>query len=175
MGLHRFYHLDREKLLTEGQVVALDEHGMSRFGSLYREAIFTKPFEQMSDAERRELMLENIRKEPKFSNYTTSRLQAFFGANSIEEIKRFAERIEPKAEGKVPVYEVFASEFWTLDMNWLDSAKNLEHVTNLEHSLLQYWYGSITNHNPEVGERNPPNLEILMTLPVTIGRIVEWI
>ena len=170
MGLHRFYHADRELKLTEGQTIELDSRGLSRFGSVYWDSIQTVPFEKMSDAEQREHLLESIKNEPTFAAYT-SRMQAFFGANSIEESKRFVEKIVPRPDYKIPIFEVFSSSFWTLDMNWLDYTT--DPGTRVRY-LRDYWYGTISNHNPEVGERRPPLLEVLMQLPVTVGKIVDW-
>lgn len=169
--MHRFYHIDRERQLTEGQVIELDDRGLSRFGSVYWDAISAKPFEELNDAEQREYLLEQIKKESNFSLYT-SRMQAFFGANTIEDAKRFAEKIEPKSVEKIPIFEVFSSVFWTFDMNWLDYASDLETRTRY---LRDYWFATISNHNPNTGERKPPHLEVMMALPVTIGKIVEWI
>ncbi|MDO9014739.1 MAG: hypothetical protein Q7U84_08195 [Polynucleobacter sp.] len=169
--MHRFFHVDRHKQLQEGQEVALNERGLSHLGMVYWDAIQSKPFESMSDAEQREHLLEKIRQEPKFSAYT-SRMHAFFGANTIEDAKRFADKIEPKPTEPVPIFEVFASVFWTLDMNWLDYAT--DHEQRLR-NLREYWYAAISNHNPQVGSRRPPHLEVLMALPVTVGKIVDWV
>lgn len=169
--MHRFYHIDRERQLTEGKVINLDDRGLSRFGSVYWDAISTKPFEALNDAEQRECLLEQIKQEPNFSLYA-SRMQAFFGANTLEDAKRFAEKIVPKPVEKIPIFEVFASTFWTLDMNWLDYVSDPE--TRIR-NLRDYWYATISNHNPSTGERKPPHLEVMMALPITIGRIVEWI
>ncbi|MBK5512279.1 hypothetical protein [Pseudomonas sp. TH15] len=157
--------------LIEGQSIELDSRGLSRFGSAYWDAIQTVPFEKMSDAEQREYLLETIKKEPAFSAYT-SRMQAFFGANSIDDSRRFVETIIPRPHHRIPVFEVFSSMFWTLDMNWLDYVT--DHGTRA-HNSREYWYAAISNHNPEVGERRPPLLEVLMQLPVQVGKIVAWI
>jgi len=171
LGVHRFFHIDRQKSLTEGQEITLDNRGLSRFGTVYWDAICTKGFDEMSHAEQREHLLENLRNEPRFSAYT-SRMQAFFGVNTLDDARRFAEKIEPKPDYKVPVFEVFASTFWTLDMNWLDYST--DHETRVKY-CREYWYAAISNHNPEVGERKPPHLEVIMALPVRIGKIVEWV
>jgi len=72
----------------------------------------------------------------------------------------------------VPVFEVFASKYWSLDMNWLDYMTGHDQRVNY---LRDYWLASITNHNPETGMRRPPQIEVLMALPVKIGKVVEWI
>lgn len=171
MGTHRFYHVDRHKQLTEGQVVRLDDRGLSSFGACYWDAVSTKPFGELTDAEQREFLLEQIRCEPKFSQYT-SRMQAFFGANTILDARRFYEKVEPKQATPVPIYEVYASNYWSLDMNWLDYTT--DHEKRVRY-LREYWYAAISNHNPESGERRLPLLEVLMALPVTIGKVVEWV
>lgn len=170
MGLHRFYHADRNSTLVEGQIVELDSRGLSRFGAVYWDAIQTVPFEKMNEEEQREFQLEQLRNTPVFNGYT-SRMQALFGANTIEEAKRFVDRIEPKSAAKVPIYEVYASTFFTFDMNWLDFTTDpFRRVIYLE----DYWNAAISNHNPAEGERRLPSLEVLMALPVTIGKIVAW-
>lgn len=171
MGTHRFYHVDRYQQLKEGLVIELDENGLSRFGASYWAAISTKSFQDMTDAEQREYLLEKIKKDEKFSLYT-SRMQAFFGSNTIGDAKRFYEKVNPNQPNPVPIYEIYASNFWTLDMNWMDYST--DHNQRLNY-LTKYWYSEITNHNPESGERRPPLLEVLMALPVTVGKIVEWI
>lgn len=171
MAEHRFFHVDRYKHLIEGQEVKPDERGLSRFGAVYWDAICSKPFESLNESEQREYLLETIRNEPEFGAYT-SRMRSFFGANSIEEAKRFADKIEPRSTEKVPVFEVFASKFWTLDMNWLDYSTDPEQRIRY---LREYWYAAISNHNPEVGERNSPHLEVLMELPVRVGKVVAWV
>ena len=171
LGIHRFYHADRDLKLTEGQTIELDSRGLSRFGSVYWDAIQTVPFEKMSDPEQREYLLEHIKREPMFSAYT-SRMQGFFGANSVGDATRFVEKAVPRPEHKVPIFEVYSSMFWTFDMNWLD------YVTDPDtraHYCREYWYTAITNHNPDVGDRRPPLIEVLMQLPVKVGKIVSWV
>lgn len=171
MGVHLFYHVDRARTLAEGQEIVLDSRGLSRFGAVYWDAINRKPVEEMSDAEQREYLLEQIKQEDKFSLYT-SRMQAIFGANSIEEARRFALSIEPRPGQKVPIYEIYASKFWTLDMNWLDYST--DHENRLKH-FREYWYAAISNHNPADGKRKQPALEVLIALPARVGQVVEWV
>jgi len=171
MGTHQFFHVDRWKQLAEGQILQLNERGLSRFGSIYWDAIKQKPFNEMTDAEQRESILEQIKQEPMFNLYT-SRMQAFFGANTLADAKRFYEKVEPKQPHPVPIYEVYASRYWSLDMTWLDySTDHTQRVRNLR----EYWHAALSNHNPEIGERRPPLVEVLMALPVTIGKVVEWV
>jgi len=171
LGLHRFYHADRELKLTEGQTIELDSRGLSRFGSVYWDAIHTVPIEKMNEAEQREFLLEQTRSLPVFMEHRPSRLQSLFGAISIEDARRFVDTIVPKAV-RTPIFEVFASSFSTLDMNWLDYASDPEMYIQNRRS---YWYGEISNHNPEIGDRKPPMLEVLMQLPVKVGKIIEWV
>jgi len=171
MAVHRFFHVDRYKLLSEGQEVGSDERGLSKFGNEYWDAISSKPFDTLSSAEQREYLLEAIRRESKFNVYV-SRMRAFFGANTLEDARRFLEKVEPKPAEKVPVFEVFASKFWTLDMNWLDYSTSPDQ--RIQYGR-QYWYAAISNHSPEIGERKPPLLEVLMELPITVGKLVAWV
>ena len=91
MSEHRFFHVDRWKQLAEDQTIQLDERSLSRFGATYWDAIKNKPFMEMTDAEQREFLLEEIKQDQKFSLYT-SRMQAFFGTNTLEEAKHFYEK-----------------------------------------------------------------------------------
>lgn len=168
--MHRFYHADRYLNLTEDQTIELDGNGLTRFGAVYWEAISTKPFELLSESEQREWLLERERRDPKFAAYP-SRMQVFFGANTIDDARRFVEKSRDKPNYKVPIFEVFASTFWSLDMNWLD------YVTDPEtrgRYIREYWYAAISNHRPAEGERKPPLLEVLMKPPVRVGKIVDW-
>ena len=168
MGIHRFYHADRWQGLTEGQTIELDSRGLSRFGLIYWDAIRTKSFDDMTIEERREYLLEEVRREQAFSS-RPSRMQSLFGALSIEEAKRFADTIVPRPE-KAPIFEVFASSFCTLDMNWIDYADPNQQTLNAR----CYWYAEISNHNPDFGERRAPLLEVLMQMPIKVGKIVGW-
>lgn len=170
MGLHRFYHVDRFTQLKEGDVLQLNERNLSRFGSIYWDAITTKSFDQMTDEEQREFLLEQIKQEPQYELYA-SRMQSFFGSNSLEDAKRFYDHCNPKQEYPVPVYEVFASRFWSLDMNWLDFSNQAERRANYS----EYWQARISNHDPDSGDRRGPLLEVMMALPITVGRVVAWI
>jgi len=172
MGLHKFYHVDRFKQLKEGDVLQLNERNLSRFGSIYWDAITTKLFNQMTDAEQREFLLEDIKQGSKYAAYI-SRMQAFFGSNSLEDAKRFYEAINPKQDHPVPVYEVFASKFWSLDMNWLDFSN--PNLAERRADCVDYWHARISNHNPESGDRRGPLLEVMMALPVTVGKIATWL
>lgn len=171
LGVHRFFHIDRYQSLVEGQELTLNSRGLSQFGAIYWDALNSKAFDEMSNAEQRECLLESVRRESKFSGYT-SRMQAFFGINTLEDARRFAEKIEPKSSKKIPVFEVFSSSFWSLDMNWLDYAADYEERRRY---CVEYWHAAISNHNPETGERKPPHLEVLMALPVRVGKIIEWL
>jgi hypothetical protein len=168
--MHRFYHADRYLNLVEGQTIELDSNGLTRFGAVYWEAISTKPFELLSEAEQREWLLERERQDPKFAAYP-SRMQVFFAANTVDDARRFVEKSKEKPNAKVPIFEVFASTFWSLDMNWLDYATDPQ--TRLGY-IREYWYAAISNHCPAEGERRPPLLEVLMKPPVRIGKVVAW-
>lgn len=171
MATHRFFHVDRSKQLAEGMVVQLNERKLSRFGSIYWDAITKKSFAEMTGSEQREYLLDRVKQDPRFNSYV-SRLQAFFGSNTLEDAKRFYEKVEPKEPHPVPIYEVFASRYWSLDMNWLDYSASPEQMIDY---FREYWYAAISNHNPDEGERRPPLIEVLMELPVTIGKVVEWV
>ncbi|MBL7744508.1 MAG: hypothetical protein JNN00_13645 [Chitinophagaceae bacterium] len=165
---HVFYHADRAASLQEYQEIKLDTDGLSYFGKAYWSVIQSKNIEEMNSAQKREFYLEQIKNEPRYSLYA-SRMQCIFGANSINEAIIFAESIAPRPNNPIPIIEVFAERFWTLDTNWLDYDNNqmqLDYYRN-------YWDAIISNHCPQVGQRRPPRLEVLMALPITTGKIVH--
>jgi len=171
ISMHKFYHADRAHSLQEGQVITLDENELSRFGAEYWPAISSKDISEMNEAQLREFHLEEIRKESIFSTYT-SRLQSIFGANSIEDAVWFAKSITPVPNLPIPIIEIYAQKFWSLDMNWLDF--ECSHEKSIRY-YRKYWYAEISNHAPPQGERKPPKLEVLMALPVTVGKVVHYV
>ena len=167
----KFFHADRARSLIEGQVLELTSQNLSVFGQVYWSAISQKPFEDMSPAEQREYILDHIRSsDPRYRLYT-SRLQSFFGANYLEEAIRFAEEIMPRPDYKVPIYEVFSDRYWSLDMNWADYIGPKDRLIENAHD---YWSGRITNHESINGDRKTPRIEVMMALPVKIGKIVAY-
>lgn len=170
MRKHLFFHADRYRTLKEGQIITCTENNLSAFGEVYWNSIHTKPESMMTSEEVREYYLEKIRLLPKFSFYE-SRMRSLFAANTIKEAVGFAENIMPKLEHNIPIYEVYAQDFWTLDSNWLDY--NSDHETTIS-NYNQYWFAAISNHRPESGDRRPPTLEVLLSLPVHVGKIVAW-
>jgi hypothetical protein len=165
---HIFYHADRSASLKEEQEIKLGKNGLSYFGNTYWPIFQAKSVEEMNPAQQREFYLEQIRNEPRYFLFT-SRLQSIFAANTISEAIIFCNSILPKPNHTVPIIEIFADRFWTLDSNWLDyenKSPRFEYYRN-------YWEGKITNHCPEVGERRPPRLEVLIPLPAMTGKIVD--
>ena len=167
---HVFYHADRAATLKENQLIELDENNLSYFGKCYWDILHNKPVEEMEPAQQREYFLELIKRETRYSLYS-SRLQSIFAANTIVEAIGFAKSIVPKPSHVIPIIEVFADKFWTLDSNWLDyigAPDQFEHYRS-------YWDGIISNHHPEVGDRRPPRLEVLISLPASTGKIVYMV
>jgi len=167
---HVFYHADRASLLKENQEITLDENGLSYFGRAYWDILQTKKLEEMNIAQQREFHLENIKRESRYSLYS-SRLQSIFAANTINEAIIFAKSIVPKPSYPIPIIEIFGNRFWNLDTNWLDYEGSLTNLNNYRN----YWNGLITNHLPVVGERRPPRLEVMIALPATTGKIVHLV
>lgn len=164
----RLFHADRGNCLKPGQAIELGGDQLSTFGRHYWGSINTLPPTALNLAQTRELLAERVKRTPNFANVYVSRMQAFFGANTVDEAVKFANAIEPRPSGRIPIFEVFAKQFWTLDSCWLDYAPLLEaHV-------VQYWYGSLSNHQPTEGLRMAPKLEVVMALPVRVGEIVAW-
>lgn len=165
---HIFYHADRTASLKEDQEIKLDENGLSNFGKVYWPIFQTKQFEEMDLVQQREFHLEKIKQESRYSLYA-SRLESIFAANSIMDAIMFANSIVPKPTHPIPIIEIFADRFWSLDSNWLDFESppiNLDYYRN-------YWDGKITNHHPKVGVRRPPRLEVMIALPAATGKIVH--
>lgn len=168
MSEHVFYHADRHALLSEGMTLELNAQGVSRFGECYWQAFNEKQPGDMSVEEFREYVAEKVRREPAFQGYA-SRLQCCFAALSITDAKRYAVEINPRPEHSIPIYEIYAEHFWTLDMAWLDYVTDAE---TFESYCRSYWYREITNHRPRSGARRSPQLEVLIALPARVGKIV---
>lgn len=167
----KFYHADRMGHLSEGQAVNLCERGLSPFGRTYCDEIYRHKSTgaELNPTAYREFMVEEIR-AANYDHFAVSRFQCFFGANYIEEAIRFAKSILPIPEKPIPIFEVFASTFVTLDMNLIDTPQDdPEFVENIH----RYWKRVISNSGPPSGNRRPPTLEVLMRLPVRIGKVVE--
>lgn len=169
--MHRFYHADRAGSLAEHQTVELNADQLSRFGSEYWSIISEGHTAEMSDAQLREFHLEQIRRQSRFSVYA-SRMQSIFAANSLEEAIRFAEIVTPVPANPIPIIEIFAESFWSLDMNWLDYDCPINQ--RLQY-YEKYWYAEISNHRPTQGERRPPRIEVMIALPARTGRIVHHV
>ncbi len=165
---HLFYHADRAASLKEFQEIMLDSNGLSYFGKAYWPIFISKNIEEMNSAQKREFYLEQIKNETRYSLYA-SRMQCIFGANSINEAIVFAESIVPRPENPIPIIEIFADRFWTLDTNWLD----YDYHDMQLHYYRNYWDAVISNHSPKIGQRRPPQLEVLIALPATTGKIVH--
>lgn len=166
---HVFYHADRAASLQEGKEIELNENNLSYFGNTYWPFFKSTRVEDMSPEHQREFYLEEIKKEHKYSLYS-SRLQSIFAANTIADAVIFANSIVPKPNHPIPIIEIFADRFWTLDSNWLDYVG--DRSRQLE-CYRYYWEGIISNHCPKEGERRPPRLEALIALPATAGKIVH--
>ncbi|MFT3824167.1 MAG: hypothetical protein QM731_09615 [Chitinophagaceae bacterium] len=165
---HVFYHADRSGTLKEGQEIVLDHNNLSYFGRSYWSIISTKSVDEMDESQQREYYLEMVRQEREYSLYA-SRMQSIFAANSIAEAIVFANSIEPRSEHPIPIVEIFADRFWSLDSNWLDFKDSPDRrIAN----YYSYWDAHITNHCPERGDRRAPRLEVMIALPATAGKIV---
>ena len=162
-----FFHSDRERLLQEGMRLELGEDGLSRFGRVYWDVIHRVSRDQMhrNGGELREYCAEFALQEPEFS-HRFSRHCSFFGVQSIEESIDYARTILPPPDHQIPIFEVQADIYQILDSNWLDFDCPLDR--RLEYSRM-YWRGVPTS----ISSR-PPRWEVVMCLPVTIGRQVGF-
>ena len=165
-----FYHADRSASLQENQPLVLDEYQLSRFGRTYWPAFEQKQPHEMTDTELREFRLEQVRTHPNYQLFA-SRLQSIFAANSIAEAIIFAQQITPRPVHPIPIIEIYAERFWTLDSNWLDYVNDAEQIDNYH----KYWSGRISNHRPATGDRRPPRLEVMIALPARTGKIVHTV
>lgn len=168
MREHIFYHADRYASLKEGQEINLDENDLSFFVKVYWPIIQNKHVDEMEPVHQREFYLEMVKRESRYC-LCSSRLQSIFAANSIAEAIVFARSIVPIPDHPIPITEIIADRFWTLDSNWLDyktDSNTLDYYRN-------YWEGKISNHHPKIGERRPPRLEVMIALPAKTGKIVH--
>lgn len=168
MQSHCFYHADRYQSLSVGQSIELDQHSLSRFGAQYHSIIDKNDPSAFNSQQTREFYLENIRA----SRFQTrpSRLSVLFAALTIEDAVWYAHNIKPKPNYEIPIYEIEAHNFITLDMNWLDYKVSDYHIVT--QCYQSYWWGEISNHNPSEGPRRPPRLEVLISLPARVGSLV---
>jgi len=163
-----FYHADRGRLLSENTVPTSDDRGLSRFGQMYHWVCDENAFVQ--DAAAREHWAEMVRRDyPEFSDIP-SRLHSLFAAPDIAGAERWAREITPVITGIVPIFEVTADVTAVLDSNWL--TYDAKKASVREEYNYRYWTGEQTNHRPAYGVRKEPNLEVLLKLPVRVGRKV---
>lgn len=165
--MFRFFHADRRGQLVENTQLDLDERKLSPFGRVYWDDINNHRSDpnKLSKAAQREYIVEEIRKAE--LPHALSRFQCFFGANYVEDAVRFAKSIEPIPKLPVGIYEVFATQFITLDMNHIDIDPS---DPDFAQYVRWYWRRVISNHGPPSGNRKAPNLEVLMHFPVRVGR-----
>ncbi|MDP1913485.1 hypothetical protein [Brevundimonas sp.] len=169
MTEYLFYHADRACSLVEDQVIEPDNLGRSRFGRIYSTA-FDAPAEQWTSADHRENAIEAVRQESRFKS-RPSRLNVLFAALSQEEAVWHGLNTKGGVVGPINIIEIKATEFVTLDRNWLDYATS----DRTYEYHCSYWWGEISNHRPLHGKRQSPRLEVLVSLPARTGRIVQKI
>lgn len=162
-----FYHADRELLLQEGMRLDLTPRGLSKFGEVYWDVIHQTHPEQMgrTSAELREFCAEVALQESGFAD-RFSRHCSFFGVQSIKESLAYARTILPPPDHLIPIFEVQAENYLILDSTWLDFDCPLDR--RLEYSR---WYWT---RFPTSSPFRPPRWEVVMCLPVTIGRQVGF-
>lgn len=166
-----FYHADRSLSLKEGMVLTLEPSGLSRFGNAYAPH-FDKAQQSDDDALMREWLAEGSRQ----AHYPQepSRLVCLFGANTVWEAEQFAKEITPTPQVDIPIFEVFASSFTSHDMNWLDYTTGNDPAKTAD-NMKRYWWREISNSAPLVGDRKSPRIEVKISLPVTVGKLVSWV
>ncbi|EDH5424184.1 DUF2441 domain-containing protein [Salmonella enterica] len=167
----RFYHADRGNLLSPDMTI-IPVNGLSVFGEHYLSRINSGNVSDVLDENvQREMLYENVR----MGNFPSrpSRFSCLFGANSIPDAESFARKIIPQPTIPINIYEVFAENFVVLDMNWMDYITT-DMSRQIEYAR-QYWYSSITQHAPLTGDRMIPTLEVLLPLPVEVGKQVSTV
>ncbi|MEZ2829047.1 DUF2441 domain-containing protein [Serratia liquefaciens] len=166
----KFYHADRHSLMSEMSTILPMYNNTSKFGNFYIPRFQSlDPKITMDGPTQRELLLENIR-AVQFPQQP-SRLSCLFAANTIPDAKAFALSIVPTPSHSIRIFEVFASKFVILDSIWLDyDTADME--TRIQY-YKQYWWATISQHTPATYERKAPMLEVLLPLPVRMGRIVS--
>jgi hypothetical protein len=168
--LFKFYHADRMMTLSENTRITPDKGGLSNFGKAY-EPYFGVPFEDIPTEAQREIWLEIIRKETRaFSENRPSRFSCLFAALNISDAIQFAKTITPIPTDSVKIFEVYASYYFIADMNNLDidtEDKQKKAQYMYDYWLTKIYQGCLVSHNPRM-----PRLEVLLPLPVQIGKVV---
>jgi hypothetical protein len=168
----RFFHADRACSLVAGQEIHLNNQNLSTFGSVYWHAMSTKQFDDLTPQEQREYVLEEVRSSFQPYQHYASRMQSFFGSNRIEDALIFAEDLLPKPINRIPIYEVYADQYWSFDMTWTDHIGPINLLREYAH---KYWQGAITNHESLNGDKRAPCIEVMMRLPIQIGQVVSYV
>ncbi len=164
-----FYHADRSKTLQAGQVLEVNERGLSRFGETYWSSIHNTPVENMDAATLREHCAEIACQR---TNHGWSRHCSLFAAETIEQAIEFALAVTPRPDQPIPIFEIHAFRASEHDMNWLDFDVGLDQRIDYAE---RYWRMERTNHQPQSGERRPPRFEIIIPLPATVGEQVATV
>lgn len=179
----KFYHADRAGTLHEGMTILPDGEGLSRFGRKYS-GYFGVQLKDMPDMAQRELRAEIIRSKTEyFSRNCPSRFSCFFGAPTIHDAVRFASAVTPAPPHSIKIFEVYANDYFIADMNNLDAhSEDPERISMLIHD---YWSTKVyqgTRSQTPIYECNydqksnqhwrTPHLEVLLPLPVLIGKVV---
>lgn len=164
--MQTFFHADRYSSLMAGQELAVNERGLSAFGSVYWPQIQSEP---PVDAERAVVREFCAEKAMHIIGFYWSRHCSIFAAETIEQAIEFAHAIRPVPSLPVPIYEILADRASRHDMTWLDYEVELD--VRIEYAC-SYWRMEESNHQPAEGPRKPPQWEILIPLPAKVGEQV---
>jgi len=170
------YHLDRFKLLQEGQVIeylrtpihpedlnqmVYDKYpkGLSHHGDLY----YAREIEQqfISDS-----ILENILEYERLLYYPNrpSRFQSIFTSPSLEQLRQWTETSTFKdRDYNICELEFRHQDFALLDSSWLKFNLNKPSFLTTSYRAKKYWSGQ---------ESDNPKYELLVQLPVNVIRCI---
>lgn len=168
----KVFHIDRLKLLSEGQTITLfDDYALdvphgheicSQVRTMYPQGISEHGNRYLFLAENDNWLYETILENARLLNHpkSQSRFQSFFAVSDVF-LPQMMERLEA-TESNSYVFEIDACKYDVYDMNIINDMKYGGAGTTLYHAN-RYWAKERTSN---------PLLELLLPLPVTIGRRV---
>lgn len=168
--IFKFFHLDRLGLLSEGMSILPNKEQLSHFGRYYSQ-YFNLPLDDLPDYAQREIIAEITRSEnEQFSSTCPSRFDSLFAALSVHDAIRFADTIIPVPKNRMRIFEVYATYYFIADMNNLDIDSN-DLKIRASHSI-NYWSAKIYQGAFAKSLPRAPMLEVLLPLPVEVGKVV---
>ncbi|EME8859690.1 DUF2441 domain-containing protein [Enterobacter mori] len=168
----KIFHVDRGNFLKEDMALSLGPNGLSPFGNTYHHR-FGTPLEQLNDAEKREILAEDVRRT--FYPNLPSRFTCMFGALTLEEAIKFGKDIDPRPES-FRIYEVYSPQFYIRDTNLIDAIPPT--IQERAAYMQAYWEERIYQGALFANPPRPPKLEVVIPLglhPLKVGTLVAEI